>query len=160
MNNRRNKTSWNNQDGNRWHVIAWWRKPGSQFLPVLGELQLEKKGGKKSAGAFVLIRYGLEERSEKYSSHKHYGEELNKSGRCIGELSSGQGGKRVAESTAADASQINIMLKCCKNCQTFSCCESASKSVSLILGFRDEATKIKCENKWRIDFSYSSKCFK
>lgn len=28
-------------------------------------------GGKKSAGAFVLIRYGLEEASEKYSSHAH-----------------------------------------------------------------------------------------
>lgn len=26
---------------------------------------------KKSAGAFVLIRYGLEEASEKYSSHAH-----------------------------------------------------------------------------------------
>lgn len=25
----------------------------------------------KSAGAFVLIRYGLEESSEKYSSHAH-----------------------------------------------------------------------------------------
>lgn len=28
-------------------------------------------GAKKSAGAFVLIRYGLEEASEKYSSHAH-----------------------------------------------------------------------------------------
>lgn len=44
-NNRRNKTSWNNQDGNRWHIIAWWRKPGSQFLPVLGELRLRGGGG-------------------------------------------------------------------------------------------------------------------
>lgn len=70
MNNRRNKTSWNNQDGNRWHIIAWRRKPGSQFLPVLGELQLQGEG-KKSAGAFVLIIRGLEEASEKYSSDAH-----------------------------------------------------------------------------------------
>lgn len=28
-------------------------------------------GGGVSAGAFVLIRYGLEEASEKYSSHAH-----------------------------------------------------------------------------------------
>lgn len=31
----------------------------------------EGEGGEKSAGAFVLIRYGLEEASEKYSSHAH-----------------------------------------------------------------------------------------
>lgn len=32
---------------------------------------VEGEGGEKSAGAFVLIRYGLEEASEKYSSDAH-----------------------------------------------------------------------------------------
>lgn len=37
-----------------------------------GGVAVARRGEKKkSAGAFVLIRYGLEEASEKYSSHAH-----------------------------------------------------------------------------------------
>lgn len=40
-------------------------RPGGAAVAGRGE------GDGKSAGAFVLIRYGLEEASEKYSSHAH-----------------------------------------------------------------------------------------
>lgn len=57
---------------------------------------------------------------------------------CNGELSSGQGGRCVAESTAADASQINTTLKCCKNCKTFTWQQSVLTFANLILGFCGE----------------------
>lgn len=52
------------------------------------------------------------------------------------ELSTGQGGRRVAESTA-DASQINITLKCSKNCKGFRGQRSVQPFANLILGFCD-----------------------
>lgn len=36
-----------------------------------GGVAVARRGRGGSAGAFVLIRYGLEEASEKYSSHAH-----------------------------------------------------------------------------------------
>lgn len=43
----------------------------SIFTRPGGVAVARRGGGEKSAGAFVLIRYGLEEASEEYSSHAH-----------------------------------------------------------------------------------------